>query len=195
LFSILRPKGHSVSLNLVFYFSDFTLSQHERSRLATTINKLFEEGKLTRSAAREKHFICAFLVRKLASDLFTHALTYGAINWDVTLAKTLSTVLTASLAPRTGDVTVAPLDVHKVPYLAYQDIKLKLVKGRRIFFRQARWGGPTVPSQKGANRILRLSSRLFALSLECAIRISSSRGQVEFHVNCRRDASESNNPP
>jgi len=47
----------------------------------------------------------------------------------VVLAKTLSIVLTAALASRTGDVTVDPLDEHELPFLCYEDIKLKLIKG------------------------------------------------------------------
>jgi hypothetical protein len=45
---------------------------------------------------------------------------------------------------------------------------------------------------KDANRILRLSSRLCALCLECSIRISSSRVPIESYVRCGRFTSESN---
>jgi hypothetical protein len=82
---------------LVFYFKDFTLSKHEMIRLATIINQLLEEGKLTKDATRERHHVRVFLVRKLVSDLLTDALTNGIINWDITLAKTLSIVLTLPL--------------------------------------------------------------------------------------------------
>lgn len=70
-----------------------------------------------------------FGVRKLATCLLSDALTNGTIDWDVTLAKTLSIVLTAALASRTGDITTAPLDVHELPFLCYKDITLKLAKG------------------------------------------------------------------
>jgi hypothetical protein len=88
------------------------LSKHETIRLAATIDQLFEEGRLSKDPLRQKHHIGAFLVRKLALGLLTDALTNGTINWDVVLAKTLSIALTAALGARTGDVTVAPLDVH-----------------------------------------------------------------------------------
>ncbi|KAK9234527.1 hypothetical protein V1525DRAFT_412862 [Lipomyces kononenkoae] len=120
--------GHLVN-SLVFYFEDFTLSKHERLRLSATINQLFEEGRLSKDPLRQKHHIGALLVRKLALGLFTDALTNGTINWDLVLAKTLSIVLTASLATRTGDITKGQFDEHQLPFLCYKDITLKLIKG------------------------------------------------------------------
>jgi hypothetical protein len=120
--------GHLVNA-LVFYFKEFTLSKHETIRLAATIDQLFQEGRLSKDPLRHKHHIGAFLVHRLAFGLLTVALTNGTINWDVVLAKTLSIVLTAALGSRTGDVTVAPLDIHQLPFLCYEDITLKLIKG------------------------------------------------------------------
>jgi hypothetical protein len=51
--------GHLVN-SLVFYFKDFTLTKHERVRIATTVNQLFEEGKLTEDPAIERHHIGVF---------------------------------------------------------------------------------------------------------------------------------------
>ena len=112
---------------LVFYFKEFTASKHETIRLKATIDQLFQEGRLSKDPLRNKYHIRAFLVRKLAFSLLTVALANGTINWDVVLAKTLSIVLTAALASRTGDVTVAPLDEHELPFLCYEDITLKLL--------------------------------------------------------------------
>jgi hypothetical protein len=123
--------GHLVN-SLVFYVKDFTLTKHERVRIATIVNQLFEEGKLTKDPAIERHHIGVFLVRKLATCLLSDALTNGTINWDVTLAKTLSIVLTAALASRTGDITTAPLDVHELFFLCYKDITLKLANGHQL---------------------------------------------------------------
>lgn len=109
------------------------MSKHERTHIETTIDQLFEEGKLTKDPAREHHHIGAFLVRKLSSGILTNALANGTINWDVTLAKTLSIVLTAVLASRIGDITTArKLNMHELPFLYYKDITLKLVKGREL---------------------------------------------------------------
>jgi hypothetical protein len=123
--------GHLVNAAL-FYFKDFTLSKHERSRFSSAIDRLFEEGKLTKGPAEEKHHIGAYLVRKLTSSLFVDALTNGTINWDVTLAKPLSIVITAALASRTGDVAIALLEIHDLPFLAYKDITLKVEGGHEL---------------------------------------------------------------
>jgi hypothetical protein len=93
-----------------------------------TIDQLFQEGRLSKDPLRQKHHIGAFLVRKLAIALLTATFTNDTINRDVVLAKTLSVVLTAALGSRTGDVMVAPLDVHHLPFLCYEDITLKLIK-------------------------------------------------------------------
>ncbi|KAG9228955.1 hypothetical protein BJ875DRAFT_476184 [Amylocarpus encephaloides] len=68
--------GHLVNA-IVFHYKDFTLSSHERSRIACTLNDLFHAGKLTKDVARDKHFVGAFLVQKLSSALFTDALRNG----------------------------------------------------------------------------------------------------------------------
>jgi hypothetical protein len=72
------------------------------------------------------------LVRKLSAGLFKNALTNGTINWDVTIAKSFSIVLTAALACRTGDITTAPLEEHDLPFLCYMDITLKFAKGNEF---------------------------------------------------------------
>lgn len=123
--------GHLVNA-LVFYFKDFMLSKHERSRIQTTVHQLFQEGKLTKDPAIDHHYIGVFLVRKLSTGLFRNALTNGTINWDVTLAKAFSIVLTSALASRTGDITTAPLEEHELPFLCYMDITLKLAKGNNF---------------------------------------------------------------
>ncbi|KAH7412525.1 hypothetical protein BKA64DRAFT_770267 [Cadophora sp. MPI-SDFR-AT-0126] len=120
--------GHLVNA-IVFYHKDFTLSKHERSRIETTIQELFHEGKITRDPSIERNHIGVYLVRKLSTGILRDALANGTLNWDVTLAKALSIVLTAGLASRTGDITVAPMDVQELPYLCYKDITLKLVGG------------------------------------------------------------------
>jgi hypothetical protein len=123
---------------IVFHYKDFTLSSHERSRIACTLNDLFHAGKLTKDVARDKHFVGAFLVRKLSSALFTDALRNGTVNWDITMAKALSMVLVAAIAARTGDVTKAPLEVHKLPFLCFKDITLKLVDGNSLSHLEAK---------------------------------------------------------
>jgi hypothetical protein len=51
------------------------------------------------------------------------------MTWDITISRCLSIVLVAAVGARSGDVTVAPLDRHALPYLAYKDVVLRMKKG------------------------------------------------------------------
>jgi hypothetical protein len=65
-------------------------------------------------------------VWKLVQSLVNQASQNGTMAWEITLAKCLSIVLVAAVGARTGGVTVAPLDQHTLPYLAYKDIVIKM---------------------------------------------------------------------
>ena len=123
--------GHLVKA-CVFYFPTFSLSRHPTERIATTIVHLFQEGRITKDPKFERHWLGAFLVRRLVTCLVEDGLKNGAINWDVTMAKVMSIVLVASLASRVGDITVAPLDEQALPFLCYKDITIKLIGGSEI---------------------------------------------------------------
>jgi hypothetical protein len=118
--------------SIVLYHGDFALSKHERLRIQSTIHRLFHEKKLTKDPAIERHHIGVFLVRRLSTGIFKDALTNGTRSWDVTLAKILSFVLTSALAARTGDLTVGELDDQELPFIAYEDITLKLNRGAKL---------------------------------------------------------------
>jgi hypothetical protein len=47
-------------------------------------------------------------------------------------------VLVAAIAARTGDVTKALLEVHKLPFLCFKDITLKLVDGNSLSYLEAK---------------------------------------------------------
>jgi len=113
----------------VFYHKTFTLSAHERLRIATLLDALLQEGKLTRDPSWERNWAGVVVVRKLVCSLIDQAFAEGTMTWDITLAKCLSIVLVASLGARTGDVTVAPRDQHTLPYLVYKDVVIKMRKG------------------------------------------------------------------
>lgn len=123
--------GHLVKA-CVFYFPSFSLSRHETQRIATTIDYLWQEGRLTKEPKFERNWVGVFLVRKLAVGVLEDGLKRGTVSWDVTLAKTLSIVMVAALASRAGDVTVAPLEGQKLPYLCYKDVVIKLVGGNAV---------------------------------------------------------------
>jgi hypothetical protein len=51
---------------------------------------------------------------------------------DITLAKCLFFVLVVAIGARTGDVTVAPLDQHTLPYPGYKDVIIRMKEGSTI---------------------------------------------------------------
>jgi hypothetical protein len=54
------------------------------------------------------------------------------MNWDVTLSRITSIVLTAALSTRSGDIATDPTDNQPLPYLCYKDVTIKLVGGQNI---------------------------------------------------------------
>lgn len=70
--------------------------------------------------------------------MVNHALNQGTMNWDVTLSRITSIVLTGALSARAGDVTTDALDDQPLPYLCYKDITMKFVGGQEIEDLQAK---------------------------------------------------------
>jgi hypothetical protein len=116
----------------IFYHSAFSLSRHDTSRIAATVDYLYQEGRLTKDPSWQKNWVGTFLVRRLVTALIEDALKNGTINWDVVMSKALSIVMVAALASRAGDVTVAQLDGQTLPFLCYNDITIKLKGGRAV---------------------------------------------------------------
>jgi hypothetical protein len=115
--------------NCVFYHKNFTLSPHERLRIATLLDSLLQEGKLTQDPSWERNWAGVVVVRQLVSSLFNQAFEEGTMTWDITIAKCLSIILVAAIGARSGDVTMAPLNQHALPFLAYKDVVIKMRKG------------------------------------------------------------------
>lgn len=116
----------------VFHHKTFTLTPHERSRISTLLDSLLQEGKITQDPSWERNWAGVVVVRKLVEALVKDAFHCGTMTWDITLAKCLSIVLTAALGARTGDLSVAPLNQHALPFLAYKDVVIKMKGGDTI---------------------------------------------------------------
>ena len=119
---------------LTFWFPDFKLTEHDKSRLSSNLNRLLEEGLLTQEANFERNWVGVHTVRKIASSLFVEALEKGTRNWDVTLARVSCIIIMSSLQTRIGDITdrTTKWDNEQLPYLQYSDIRLKLHKGKEL---------------------------------------------------------------
>jgi hypothetical protein len=114
--------------------SDFTLSRHERERITSTTLSLLKEGKFTKEPSWERSWVGGFMVRRLVTALFEDC----AVQWDDQLGchniKSSSNChgCCSGSTVRTGDVTMAPLDEERLPFLCYKDITLKLVGVTRL---------------------------------------------------------------
>jgi hypothetical protein len=109
-----------------FYHSSWGLTALEQKHVKSYINRLQREGKLTRDPKIMRHWAGVLLVRRLVNHLYTEALTSGTVCWDVTIAKAASIVLSAALIARAGDITKHAQDTQELPYLAYQDVVLRV---------------------------------------------------------------------
>lgn len=63
---------------------------------------------------------------------YREGLDLGVVSWDVSLAKIQAIVVFSALGCRIGDITRSSFDRHKLPYLTYGDLTIKLVGGSDI---------------------------------------------------------------
>lgn len=108
---------------LAFHYPDYKLSRHAALRIDVTIQKLLDDGQITKDPVREKQWLTCQIVKKLATAVMSDAVQQGTQSWDVTLAGTFSLVLQAAMASRSGDFKRS---AHYTgdEYLKWQDIEL-----------------------------------------------------------------------
>lgn len=111
-----------------FYHEDFKVTKHDRLRLATAIDRAHKMGKLTKDRAREALWVGASLVQRLAYALVNRALKDGTRSWDLTISKTLSFVLQAAVASRSGDIIKSKGYTNEY-CLKWKDVTIKKPKG------------------------------------------------------------------
>jgi len=112
-----------------FHFADFKSSRRDRVRIDSLLQTMVLKDQLTNDSKREKQWIGAYTVARLVDITYRDSLDNGTKNWDKTLAKVQTIILHAALGCRTGDVTESGIERHKLPYLTYSDITMKLVDG------------------------------------------------------------------
>ena len=71
-------------------------------------------------------------LNSIAIVVLKNALEHGTLNWDITIVRVLSLILTASLQCRSGQITRTYNDNQPLPYFNYGDVCLKLVNGTEI---------------------------------------------------------------
>ena len=122
----------------LIHYSHFHLSDHDKLRIKTLVDGFLKQGKLTNKPARENHWVGVSLVKIMADAILDNALEHGTRNWDVTVQHLLMLILLSSLQCRAGDITKWFKDDQPLPFLAYQDVRLKLVGGSSIQDLEAR---------------------------------------------------------
>ena len=85
----------------------YSMGDHEMIRLKSWLNQATLEGKLTTGHWHKRTWVGFAVLSRLVRASLQRALEKGTQNWDVTLYKCLSMVLTSSLGARAGDVALA----------------------------------------------------------------------------------------
>jgi hypothetical protein len=113
---------------LAFHYPDYKLSRHASLRIEATIQKLLDDGQITKDPVREKLWLTCQIVKRLATAVVSDAVQHGTKSWDATRAGTFSLVLQAAMASRSGDFTRSSHYTGD-QYLKWQDIELVAVYG------------------------------------------------------------------
>lgn len=115
---------------LEFHYSEFALSRHDTRRIDALIETLVREGRLTKKAKRDQHWLPVHLMKRMVKTMYVDALRHGTSSWDTTLAKFQHLVILFALGARAGDITKDSLDQHELPFLAYKDVTIKIPSDR-----------------------------------------------------------------
>jgi hypothetical protein len=115
-----------------FHYPDFKLTPYEMSRISSQMETLHLQGKLTRKAKRDRHWLVSGFKASIVSAAFRNNLDKGVLSWDVALAKTNLMVFTFALACRIGEITKGERARHEMAFLAYQDVHIRLALGDRL---------------------------------------------------------------
>ena len=70
----------------------------ESKRIRSLSIQRLKDGRLTKDPKGEKHWVGAFLMRKLSTALLKDGLGNGTLNWDITISRVLSIVLIAIMS-------------------------------------------------------------------------------------------------
>jgi hypothetical protein len=112
---------------LYFNYADFELSRHDRVRIEAQMETHVQEGRLTKKSKRDKNWLGVHLMKRIVESLYADAWDNGALSWDTVLAKAQHLVIFFALGVRAGDITKDSRDRHELPFLAYQDVKIKIL--------------------------------------------------------------------
>ncbi|KAL1597760.1 hypothetical protein SLS60_008247 [Paraconiothyrium brasiliense] len=117
---------------LTFYYPNFSLSPHNRSRISSAMNTLLLNGEITRSTKQQKSWVGAFVVAKMIHSVYDTALRNEVLSWDVQLSRVQQLLLLSALSCRNGDINKNRLDRHDLPFLCFGDLTMKLIGGNEL---------------------------------------------------------------
>lgn len=101
--TVIRDAEKQLNRSLAFHYPNYKLSRHETLRIGAVVQKLLDEGKITRDPVRERQWLTSEIMKKLVTAVIVNAVHNGTKSWDVTVSSCLSLVLQAAMASRSGD--------------------------------------------------------------------------------------------
>ncbi|KAF7189366.1 hypothetical protein HII31_09344 [Pseudocercospora fuligena] len=127
--TLIKSAEVSLDRSLSFHFPDFKLSKHEALRIDATIQKLIDDGKVTKDLVREKQWLTCQVMKRMITVIFEDAINNGTKSWDVTLAGCLGLALQAAITSRAGDFRRSS-HYQGEQYLKWENIELKATGDR-----------------------------------------------------------------
>ncbi|KAI7239636.1 hypothetical protein KC330_g1825 [Hortaea werneckii] len=110
----------------------FRIDKQCAARFKTWIDGSVKSGKLVRGTWQKRTWIGYTALSRLVRAYFERAIYYGTSSWDVTIARSLSMALVASLGVRTGDVGQSRL-YSGTEYMQFRHIELSIEGNEAIF--------------------------------------------------------------
>jgi hypothetical protein len=107
----------------------YQLTARDSKRITVWFDDAVKAGKLTKGLWQKRVWIGFFVLSRMAKAWLDHYTKYGAVNWDITIARLLGVVLTASISGRCGDVARTLL-YKGAEYMQYRHVEL-MVTGDR----------------------------------------------------------------
>jgi hypothetical protein len=112
---------------LAFKYPEFKLSNHDCARLDALFDTLAKEKRLLRGRWRERQWLGANMLEKMARSWLRLGLDAGCNSWDVHLQKLLSIVMLSALGCRSGELALT--GHYTEEYMRWEHVTLKLEKG------------------------------------------------------------------
>jgi hypothetical protein len=159
----------------------YQLTARDSKRITVWFDDAVKAGKLTKGLWQKRVWIGIFVLSRMAKAWLDHHTKYGAVNWDITIARLLGVVLTASIGGRCGDVARTCL-YKGAEYMQYRPVEL-MVAGDR----EARIDEPDATRRESCEKATDATMNLWPSSVcKHGLQFLSIIGLVEIHLGSSR---------